>query len=219
MPKTNSIRLWTATAIASALFAPALVAPAHAEPQEIEIDAPFTGVHAARGVRVSLTMGETASVRADTDDADFDRLEVFVEDDVLHVRREGLSDGDGFNLNVDVVATRLSRIKVSTGATLDGSDLVLDRGAEAIVDTGGELEASGRCTDLFAKAETGGVIDARAVLCERVKAKARTGGVVDVHASETAEGYARLGGEVTIHGGATIAKRGRFLGGVVRSTG
>ncbi|MEO1013786.1 MAG: DUF2807 domain-containing protein [Pseudomonadota bacterium] len=196
----------------------ALLANAHAEPRVLAVDGAFNSIHAARGVSVTLSMGEIASVTADTDDPDFARLEAFVEDDTLHVRREGLSDyGDGFDIRVDVTATRLVRIKVSTGARIDGADLKLDPDAEVIVDTGGVADLSGRCRDLFAKAETGGVIAAQDLQCDIVKAKARTGGEVDVYASDTAEGYARLGGEVTIHGDATITKRGRFLGGEVRS--
>jgi len=202
-----------------ALFAGLALAagPALAEATDIAVDAPFTGVHAARGVEVTLAMGETAGAQA-ADGTDMSLLEVFVEDDILHGRRDSPfgEDGDDYDLEVAVTARRLRFLKASTGAILEGENLGLEDEAKIYVNTGGVMRVSGACDGLFVRGATGGELDAEDLRCKTVKAKARTGAILDVYASDTAEAYARLGGEVTVHGGATMTDSGTFIGGEVR---
>ncbi|MEM8771581.1 MAG: DUF2807 domain-containing protein [Pseudomonadota bacterium] len=194
-----------------------MAAQAGAQDQEISVNLPYSGVHAARGVNVYLTMGDAASIKADAGDKDFARLEVKVEDAVLHVRRQGGSDDKRFDLDVYVAADRpLDFLKASTGARLDGTDLTLDGEAEILANTGGEMTLSGACETALLKASTGGEIEAEDLICESVTVKTGTGGSIEIHASKTAIAYARMGGEVILYGEAELKKKGASFGGEIR---
>lgn len=188
--------------------------PAAAETRAIEMEEPFHGVLVARGVEASFAAGPAVAIEAGGDD--LSRLEAFVDDGTLIIRRAGPFSDAPARFRVSVIAPGVHEFKVATGGVLTAVGLDFERG-EAIADTGGEMSLSGVCGHLTAKAETGGQINASALVCRTAKAKARTGGEADVHATEEVFGYARLGGEVRVHGGGTLAKRGRFLGGEVRS--
>ena len=202
----------TAVAFATAILS---FAPAGAEERTIDPPGAFNGVHASRGVKVHLTMGDAAMIVAESTGDGLSRLEIKIDDGALLVRRAGLvNSGDSPSIEVRIVADQpLSSLKATTGAVLEGESLALGD-VEIEADTGGVLSVSGTCGAVKAEADTGGVVDARALACRTADARAGTGGVIDVSASEAAKGRARMGGAVTVYGDPPRTDFGTFLGGV-----
>lgn len=202
-----------------AAFTMSAIVSAHAgDPRTFTVDEPFYGVHAARGVTVNVAMGDEPLVRVKVSDDNFEEVEVDVVDDGLLfiARRDKIGDSGRRRIEAFVTLTELQRLKVSTGAKLDGADLRAEA-LEITINTGGEMEISGACGDADIKVSTGGVLKARDMICRTAKAKGRTGGEVKIHASESARGYARMGAEITFYGNPTLTDKGEFLGGDVRT--
>ncbi|MEL7489325.1 MAG: DUF2807 domain-containing protein [Pseudomonadota bacterium] len=201
--------------IGAAITVVATASPALSAERDYDLDG-FTGVNVARGVVLTLTMGPPA-IQAETNADDFSDLYVEVDDGVLEVRRRSTFSNEKSNrvtYDVTVSAPEIDFLKASTGATLIGDDLTIDKAAIEL-NTGATMTLSGACRAIGVKAHTGAEFDGRDLLCKSVIAYGRTGATIRAHASDFAEGRARMGAEIKFDGDPKERKNGTFLGGAV----
>lgn len=164
----------------------------------------FSALKASRGVNVNISIGSEQSIKAIGPKGKMDRVEVFVKDDTLHVRRTHRKRGWGWSVNsgkfvVTIVSPTLEAIDVSSGADVFASKInsptfTLDSSS------GADIKVSGTCGSLTADASSGADIDARALECKTVIADASSGADIDVYASEGFIGEASSGSDINVLG-------------------
>lgn len=192
-----SARLLLAAVAASAFAAVAAAEPAT---KSVAVGG-FSKIDASRGMDVIFTPG-AASVTLEGDASKFDRVEAFVKDDTLVVRRkpDGLwMSGWSGQVKVRASAPALSGVKASSGADVRASD-VRAGSLSLAASSGADIDVSGTCAMLAAQASSGSDIDARALTCAEANAAASSGAGIQATVTGEVSASASSGGDVTIYG-------------------
>jgi hypothetical protein len=192
--KFKSIALAGAAAAAAA-------GPAMAAEKSFQVG-DFTGVSVSAGIIAEVSVGGAVSTRAEGTDEGIEKLEVFVKDDELVIRRKPMSGfnwGERQRVTVYVTTPKLERVDSSSGSRLvatgvDASDFAID------VSSGSSSEVAGRCTTLAVDASSGASLKAATLKCENVTADGSSGASVRVHASKAVIADASSGASVHVSG-------------------
>ena len=184
--------------------------------------APFTGVKAATGVDVTITVGEVQSVRAVGPDGKMDRLEIAVDDGMLRIRRrnrKGWGWGwDDSNFEVTISVPELNVIDASSGAEVRATGVESER-VTLDASSGADIDVSGSCDIVSADASSGADIDARDLVCREAIADVSSGADIDIHATERFTGEASSGGGISVYGKPTNVNAGESSGGDIDMRG
>jgi len=199
---------------ASAVFAIGVNA-AHAEERTFNLSG-FDAVSASAGVDVDINVGPDYSVRADTTDEGFERLEIRVDNGELIVSRKSR----GFNwkraprINVRVTMPGLVGLDVSSGADVDVTGVTADQ-FDAEISSGGSAEVSGECGHINADVSSGGDLDAEGLLCKYAVVDASSGGSASIYASGSLAADASSGGDIEVSGSPEKTSIDKSTGGSV----
>ena len=197
---------------AAAAAAFLLAAPASAQTMNLSgVDA----VSASGRMRVLVSTGETSSVSITGADAALVRAEV--EGNTLRINpasRPFLGNEPRLDAVIHIQLRRLGGLRASRGMILQASSARTDA-LSIESSTGAEIEVSGTCSTLRARAATGGQIDAGRLLCESGRATASMGGEAEVYFSRAVSAAASFGGDVTVRGDPRSREVSRSFGGSV----
>ncbi len=200
------------TFIAAVVGVLALFVSADAAPRRVGA---FSAIEAGGRFKVEVVIGPHQSV--DIVGADADEIAAAVRGDELLLtptRRTWFGPEPAFDAVVRITTPRLDRLQAMRGAEVSVTNL----SANAInldASMGGQLEASGVCSNLRASASMGGMVDARALQCANANASASMGGMVDVHAREGVDASASMGGSVDVRGAPARRSSHAAMGGAV----
>jgi hypothetical protein len=175
--------------------------PAQAAEKTFQIGS-FDGVSVSAGIIAQVAVGGAASARAEGTDEGIEKLEVFVKDNELIIRRKPMSGfnwGDRQRVTVYVTAPKLNRLDSSSGSRLvatgiDSSDFSID------VSSGSSSEVTGRCTTLAVDASSGAALKAATLKCENVTVDGSSGASARVYASKSVIADASSGASVHVSG-------------------
>lgn len=192
------MRMTMLAALAGLLAGPGLALAQDSQAIETEM---FSQLNAGGQFNLVATLGEAHTVTLDGDAADFEKLDIDVVRGELVIRqdRRWWSDNETLDITVRVTAPRLRAVDFHRGvsAEVDG----IDAGSfDVVVNTGALVRLRGTCEDMSLELNTGGALNARDLVCERVDVEASTGGSGSIHATERARIEARMGAEVDVYG-------------------
>ena len=183
----------------------------------------FTGLDVATGIEVNFTTGGAQSVVAENVNGAWDKLEVKVKGDTLHLQRKKTS-GFGYNRNkekfrVTVSARALSSLETSSGSSVKGSGL---SGDNVLVDTssgsyvsvtdisagkltadtssGSTVKLNGTCTSISADTSSGSSLRAKDLVCASADLEASSGSSLSVTATDRVNADASSGSSINVSG-------------------
>lgn len=186
-------------AAAAVLAGPALAQ----DSQAIEV-ANFSEIDAGGQYTVRIVQGDSRSVTLNGDAGDFGDIEIEVRRGELRLRQD---TGGWFSrrrnrqldVTVDVVVPNVRVLDFHRGVSVEAADL--DLGAlELAVNTGAVVTLAGTCSGLELDVSTGGVLNARDLVCETVEADGSTGGEAFVHATARIEAGVSTGAMIHVYG-------------------
>ena len=125
-----------------------------------------------------------------------------------------VSRKDDIEAVVRITAPIVQAISVSKGAQAVATDLNTHT-LTLNVSMGGTLTASGRCDDLVARSQMGGVLDGKSLVCRDVIANASMGGAAQVHATQSIVANAAMGGTIDVTGAPARRDATAFMGGMI----
>ncbi|MEM6627178.1 MAG: head GIN domain-containing protein [Pseudomonadota bacterium] len=174
---------------------------------------PFDGIRAGSGLDVVFEQSDDFVVVAEGGPRQLENVDAYVEDGVLRLSQDNRVGADFY-----VSAPVLTSIDVSGGADFIAEDLELD---EIYLEASGgaDLEVSGVCAVVTARASSGADIEAGDLKCARADVKASSGGDVEVYASRSAEAEASTGGDVDVRGAPDDVESTESFGGDVTIEG
>lgn len=185
-------------------------------PAEVALPA-FERIKADGQVILEVTVGAPAqTVTVETRGGTRDDLALRVKGNTLRVREDSQVDerrGRPLYL-IRIEVPRLTAVNVGAGSRTEVTGVDAER-FEVRTTTGAALMLAGRCGELALSVNTGGVIDAEALRCQRARARANTGGVARLHASVAVDAGANTGGEIDVYGSPAAVDKGSWLGGDV----
>ena len=199
----------------------------------------FNRIEISTGINAIVEVGESFSVRAETDNTkilDDLRIEVrgrklvadldlgFLEsllgknrDVTVYITLPALTEVEG-NAGADVMVSGSFGPELSASAS-SGASLLIDGLTSERVDldasSGASLRVSGECVDLRVDASSGASINASKLTCEFVKADASSGASAVVFASASINADASSGGDIDVEGGPTRIEVDESSGGDV----
>jgi len=160
----------------------------------------FTRVDVSAGVEAVVSQGPFDVKGEIKRGDDFDKLIVEVKGDTLHISRQMQMFGvDGPEYRVTVAAPAYRAFEVSSGASLDGSNLSL-QDVDVAVSSGASAELSGTCSRIDVDVSSGARFDGEGLRCSVAKVGASSGASADAFATQDADGRASSGASVTFHG-------------------
>lgn len=162
----------------------------------------FSEVEVDTGLEVEVAIGATAPIEVRGDDNLIGRVITEVSGGRLSIRvKSGRGDSvaPSQKIHIHAVTPKLTKLSVSTGASLTASGL---EGEELTLraSSGGTLHASGRADRLTVEATTGAHIEADELEAGEVDARAATGGNATVNAHTAIRGSTSAGGELIVKG-------------------
>ena len=177
----------------------------------------FDSIEASAGVNVELHQGPFA-IKVEAPDDDINSIRTELSGTTLKIYREG-NFNSWFNWTsgrrlVTVTAPTYVKVRASSGADVEGSNLTLETIA-LDSSSGGDIEISGTCKLVTADADSGGDVNAEDLKCENGEGDASSGGDVDLFVTGTAKGDASSGGDVHFHGNPTTVTKEESSGGDV----
>lgn len=223
--------------VSVAAIAALLALPAIAETASYDDLPSFTGLSVANGLDAEFVTGEAQSVVAEGPSKELEKLDIYVDDGILKLRRERSGWGWGGSRErvvIKVSAPTLDRLYVSSGADAEGSgmsgeEVVIEvsSGSDAVVDgveagtvylsssSGADLTASGTCDHLEAESSSGSDIDAEDLRCNSVEADASSGSDIEAYAVTAVKASASSGADIDISGNPTDIDTDKSSGGSV----
>ena len=184
--------------------------------------APFTGLDVATGIQVVFTTGGVQSVVAENENGVWDKLEVKVKDDTLHLQRKYQSWGWGKKkeqYKVTVTAPQIDRVETSSGSSVKGSGVSGDRvvidtssgssvrisdisAGELTLDTssGASVTLSGSCSNVSADTSSGSSLRAQDMVCNAADLEASSGSSLSITATERVNADASSGSSINVSG-------------------
>lgn len=201
---------------AAAIAVAALVsAPSWAETRSFSF-ANFDRVNVAAGTEVILRQGPF-SVVAEQRDGNFDRLDIKVRGDTLHVGRKHSwwEFGSGPRYTVTITAPAYEEIDVSSGSSVFGQNLSF---GELRVDasSGASIDLSGTCAGLRLNISSGASFDGERLECETARVDASSGARANAFAARSAQAGASSGASVVFHGKPAAFDKDTSSGGSAR---
>lgn len=178
----------------------------------------FSRVDVSAGVEAVISQGPFDVKGEIKRGENFDKLIVEVKGDTLHISRQSQWFG-GMNqpeYRVTVAAPDYKSFDVSSGASLDGSNLSL-QDIDVDVSSGARAELSGTCTALDVDVSSGARFDGEGLKCGKAKVGASSGASADAFATQVADGEASSGASVTFHGSPAQFHEDSSSGGSVRA--
>lgn len=183
----------------------------------------FTGLDVATGIEVDFETGTAQSVVIANKNGAWDKIEVSVKDDMLHLKRK-TTGMLGYKRNkekykVTVTAPTLSYLETSSGSSVRGSGLSGDSvtvdtssGSEVkvtqvsagdiIVDTssGSSVTLSGTCAAISADTSSGSSVRGKDLVCTSADLEASSGSSVSITATTSVRADASSGSSVNVSG-------------------
>ncbi len=177
----------------------------------------FTRVDVSAGVEAVISQGPFDVKGEIKRGENFDRLIVEVKGDTLHISRQmEMFGGNGPEYRVTVAAPAYRAFDVSSGASLDGSNLSL-QDVDVRVSSGASADLSGTCGKLDVDVSSGARFDGEGLRCGVAKVDASSGASADAFATQEADGNASSGANVTFHGSPAQFREDSSSGGSVRA--
>ena len=187
----------------------------------------FTGVSAAGGFEVEISIGSFYKVVVEADDNLIEDVETTVEGGKLKIRMREHLNVRNAHLKVFITAPSLTSIQSSASADINingklsedetirfnassGSSITATvdaPGIEADASSGAEIDLDGRTKNFDAESSSGASVDAGKLLSETTKASTSSGASVEVHASVQLDAKASSGGTVKYRGAASVVKK------------
>jgi len=189
--------------IAAGAGALVLAGPAMAETRTYDLSG-FDEIDASAAVDVEVEVGGDYSVRAETNDGDFESLDLRVRGDALVVGRQrsgvfnwGSSRG---HFRVYVTMPRLVAVEASSASSVSGTGVDADD-FDVDVSSGADVDLAGACDRVTIDVSSGGEFEGRAFECRAASIDASSGAEAEVHISEEISVDASSGADVTVWGG------------------
>ncbi|HVY90763.1 MAG TPA: head GIN domain-containing protein [Hyphomonadaceae bacterium] len=211
----HSLMLITGSVAIAAAFA--TVATANADTRGYPLNN-FEKVDVSAGIEVILKQG-AFDVKVETPNGqDFDKIEINVRGNTLHVGRKSnlINWGPGPHFTVTVSAPNFTGVEASSGSHVDGGGLKLND-MKVGVSSGAHVELAGACGNLSVETSSGAHFDGGDLKCESASVDASSGGHAEAFATRSADGDASSGGHVTFHGQPASLRKNTSSGGSVRS--
>lgn len=208
--------LLLSAALAAVAAAAALALPANADTRSYNFSN-FDRVDVSAGITVILKQGPF-SISVDAPEGNFDRLDIGLRGDTLHIGRKNtwLSWGSGPRYTVTVSAPAYTAFNVSSGSHVEGRSLAL-RDVKIDVSSGAHVELAGACAGLRVDISSGAHFDGEDLRCESARVDASSGAHAEAFATMSASGDASSGANVTFHGKPASFEKDTSSGGSVRS--
>ncbi|MDA3891033.1 MAG: DUF2807 domain-containing protein [Salinivirgaceae bacterium] len=196
----------------------------------------FSGVDVSEGIKVELTYGEKEFVEVTADEEYIDRIVTKLNGEELDIYVKG-NNWNSWNKNilVKVTATKINKIKVSSGANVVSQNLIESEALKMSLNSGAHMkiafkapkascEASsganatlkGSAKVFKADASSGAGINASEVKAVSVNADVSSGAHISVHAEEEIEADASSGGSIKYTGSPKMVDVDKSSGGSVR---
>lgn len=205
------------TALGAAAFSAGLASAEDVQPLDLT---GFDRINAGGGYHLVVTVGESWSVNLEGDADDFDQLESRVSDGELVLRQHNrlFRQRRDLDLTVRVTLPAVEALDFHRGINTEVSGITATA-LSADVSTGAEVTMSGTCGSLALDLSTGGVLQARDLVCQSVDIDSSTGGEARVYASDSAQVRASTGAAVRIFGSPTHRDTRSSMGGEIRFDG
>ncbi|MEM9669460.1 MAG: head GIN domain-containing protein [Pseudomonadota bacterium] len=219
----------------SILAAGELAVSASAETRTYELP-PFNEIDVSSGLTVIFEAGPEQSIVAETEQGDFDKLIIEVEDDTLYIRRPRNGWNWGGNrknrFTVNVTGPAVSGLDASSGSTATANGFVgdyveIDASSGATIrasgiageiveldtSSGASISAEGQCSRTSIDASSGASISAGTLECQEVNADASSGATINAYATDRVRGKASSGASIKVRGGASNVDIDKSSGG------
>ncbi|MHA6288629.1 head GIN domain-containing protein [Maricaulis sp. CAU 1757] len=173
----------------------------------------FSSLNAGGQFNLVASIGDSHSVVLEGSAGDFDKLDIEVNRGELVVRqdRRWWSDNEMLDVTVRITVPSLMGLDFHRGVSAEVDGLSADM-LDVAVNTGAMVRITGTCSEMELDLNTGGMLNARDLVCERVEVDASTGGSGSVHATQRAEVAARMGAEIDVYGKPERHEFSAFMG-------
>lgn len=208
---------------AAAAFAASgcVVGSASGTPYSESLRSTYTGfeqVDASAGIEVVVAQGNFDVKAESPNGGDLDNLIVEVNGNTLKIGRTQtmMNWGNGPRYRVSVSAPAYSGFDVSSGASVQGSNLQL-ADVDIDVSSGASIQLSGACKTLRVDVSSGAQFDGEDLRCETANIDASSGAHAEAFAARAADGNASSGASVSFHGNPASLQKDESSGGSVNA--
>lgn len=200
--------------LASALMALPAVAQ---ETRTYELPS-FESIDISAGIRLVATSGDAQSIVVETDEGDFNDLQIKVKDDTLIITREWNRlrwHGKKVDYKVIVSAPRIDALDASSGSysTLEQID---SRRFSLDLSSGSFVKVNGRSADCTVDISSGANLNGREFICDTANVDVSSGGHGELSVLKILVGDASSGGHVAIYGSPERVNIDRSSGGRIK---
>jgi hypothetical protein len=180
----------------------------------------FHAIETSAGIDVIITKGDQEELAVSVGDNKYiDEVKTVVENGVLKVSRTGdwkfWNQWKNWKVKVYVSYKNLDAVKASSGGSVNGTDLKLDKLA-ARLSSGGNITLSGSVDDLDVDGSSGAQFRGYSLNANNCHAKTSSGAVLQVNAAKEISAKANSGGVVRFKGDALIRDINVNSGGSVK---
>lgn len=178
----------------------------------------FQAINASSGVNVYITAGDNPSLEVEADENLHEVIVTEVSNGTLNIStNKNIRKSNKKNVYVTYIS--LNKLNASSGADIEGTNLlkaqelnlqsssggdieieVFSEYITVSASSGGEVELKGKSINIDADASSGGEVDAKELKVLHANTKASSGGSVKVNTRESLKANASSGGKVEYYG-------------------
>lgn len=195
----------------------AVATPAAAETRTFDLAA-FDRIDVSAGIKLIATVGAAQSISVETEEGDFDDLELEVDDGVLIVSREWNRlrwHQKKSEFKVTLSVRELRAVEASSGSNASIANIEA-RNFTVDISSGAYVDASGRADDCNVDISSGANLDGRELVCDSAKIDVSSGGHGDLTVRQSLQGDASSGGHVAVYGNPEQVELDRSSGGRIK---
>jgi hypothetical protein len=211
------ISLMATVLVLSATYAQKVVYDDNAQKRNISS---FHAIETSSGIEVIISKGDKEELAVSVGNKEYiDEVSTEVANGVLKVTRKGdwkfWNKWKNWKVKVYVSYKNLDAVKASSGGSVDGADIKLEK-LTAKLNSGGFINLSGTVTSLEVDGNSGAMFHGYNLLVTNCKAEASSGAGLQVNVSKEISAKANSGGFIRFKGEALIRDINVNSGGSVK---
>ena len=168
----------------------------------------FHAIETSSGIEVIISKGDKEELAVSVGNTDYlEEVRTVVENGTLKISRRGdwniWKQWKNWKVKVYVSYTRLDDVKATSGGSITGSDVLLDR-LSARINSGGSITLTGKVNDLEVDGNSGGQFRGYSLSTTLCKADMSSGAGMQVTVTKEISAKASSGGSIRFKGEALI---------------
>ena len=180
----------------------------------------FHAIETAAGIEVIISKGDNEELAVSVGNNDYlDEVRTVVENGVLKIYRSGdwkfWNQWKNWKVKVYVSYTKLDAVRASSGGSISGTDLKLEK-LIAKLSSGGNITLAGSVNDLMVDGSSGAQFRGYSLNAVNCHAETSSGAVIQLSATKEISASASSGGVVRFKGDALIRDINVHSGGSVK---